>query len=112
MDDLHERMEHLARRVDTAAAPDLERVRERHTRRRRTSALVVGVALAAIVALLAVQMLPTERAAACPPASQGPSSGTASPCGRTPTTGAEPWRADPGQLLRRFAQTVLGWSNA
>ena len=56
MDDLHDRMEDLARRVDTAAAPDLEQVRDRRARRRRTSGLAVGVALAAIVALLAVQM--------------------------------------------------------
>jgi len=108
MDDLHERMEHLSRRVDTAAVPDLERARERHTRRRRTSALVVGVALAAIVALLAVQMI-RPAAPSVPVASDGPSSDTVT-VWPDADTGDEPWRSSPERLIERFSYLVLGWS--
>jgi hypothetical protein len=69
---------------------------------------VVGVALAAIVALLAVQMA-RPGTPNVPVASQGPSSDTLT-VWPDADTGAESWRADPEQVITRFSQTVLGWS--
>lgn len=109
MDDLRERMERLARRMDTAAAPDLEQARRRHTRRRRTSALTLGVALIAIVALLALQIVRTD------PTTITPVDDDPKPLG-TPMVWPHDdvdarWRSDPEQLLQRFAYLVLSWSD-
>jgi hypothetical protein len=110
MDDLRDRMNRLAQRADTAVAPDLEQVRERHARRRRTSALTLGVALTAIVALLAFQV---SRGGGEPAPSQPAAPGgdaeilTVWPSAET---GDEPWRSSPEEVIQRFAYMVLGWS--
>ena len=110
MDDLRDRMEQLARRVDGAAAPDLVDARERLTRRRTRSALVVGLSVAVLGTVLAASALRT------PPEAPGP---VASPWGLPAVplfwppegTPSEEWQEDPQEVVRRFAQMVLGWSD-
>jgi hypothetical protein len=109
MDDLRDRMERLASRVDAAAAPDLGQVRERHARRRRTSALTVGVGLMVIVALLAIQVTRDGAPAPTPAATGGPSSQTLT-IWPAVDTGATQWRSSPEDVITRFSNVVLGWS--
>jgi hypothetical protein len=113
MDDLRERMERLAGRVDGAAAPDLVEARERVTRRRTRSAMAVGLGVIVVGAVLAASAIQQPATTPAPPANDGsfvlpdvptiwPPAGTAD--------GAE-WRHDPEQVIRRFTQSVLGWSD-
>ncbi len=104
--DLRERMKQLARRVDGAAAPDLVQVRERTTRRRTRSALVVGLCIAIIGTLLAFSVLRTDGPT---PAKEPDRSEGALAVWPQGNDGAE-WRTDPEQVLERFGQQILGWS--
>ncbi len=128
MDDLHDRLERLAKRIEDRAEPlaQLQRVRARRTRTRRLSAatlaLVVGVAgiLGVVRAFDDIGDHTPQRALTWRPPDvltiwpEGPSrhvtfDPTDVQAAVDVGTTSLQWRTDPREVALRFAESVLSW---